>query len=169
MKPLGKPQEKEEATLNPFQPPSASDRLALKSLEKFKTYSKRDLELKFGEPKVAGGATFLAAAVEVTSIAEVRKAFRKFMMAPGRMTARYNIAYFRVHDPLTNKTSEGSKDDGDHGAGKIIRHVLHSKNLKNIAVFLSENSDGSDVGANVSQVMEMAVNSALGKMMESIP
>ena len=111
------------------------------------------------------GSSFAAAVATVSSVEEVRKAYKSFVLS-GRLSSRHNLATYRIYNPTSAKTVEGWEDDGEHGGGRTLRNYLQKRNLTNIAVFLSRGSEGTHLGNRRYQLMEEAVESALCMMKE---
>ena len=117
-----------------------------------------------GKVILEGGSSFTAAVAKVKNIKEARGAYKSFLLAPGRLSARHNIGIYRVTSPETAKTEEDWDDDGEYGSGRVLRNYLHKKNLTNIAVFLSRGTDGTHLGSRRYGLMEEAVESALQRL-----
>ena len=117
-----------------------------------------------GKVILEGGSSFLAAVAKVTTLQDARQAYQAFLLQPGRLAACHNIGIYRVTNPTTSKTEEDWADDGAHGAGRVLKNLLHRKNLTNVALFLSRGSDGLHLGTRRFRLLEEAAESALERL-----
>ena len=128
-----------------MQKPQIGELLHLTAPER-EELSKSSPKLTDGRLQIEGGSSFFASVAKVTSIREVRQAYKKFLLDPRKLSARHNSASYRLYNPETAKTTDGWVDDGEHGAGRLIRNYLQRQNCTNIVVLLSRGLDGAHLG-----------------------
>ena len=117
-----------------------------------------------GKQIFEGGSSFSAAAIHVKNINEAREAYQAFLLKPACLAARHNIGVYRVFSPVTSKTEEEWEDDHDHGAGRVLKDILHKKNITNVALFVRRGTDSTRLGHRRTKCLVEAAISALDKL-----
>lgn len=133
------------------------------------TEEKRDIQhgpmLIHGDTHTLGGHTFTATVAEVTSIQDVRTAYKKLLLTPSLLGAAHNICAYSLYNHETTQSVTGYQDDDEHGAGRFIGSLLKRHNAKNIVMFVTRRYlTSAHLGAERFNIMEDAVNSALSKL-----
>lgn len=146
-----------------FQAPQPRDLLSLNKTER-EELTKSGPKLHFGISYTDKGSSFTASAAKVHSLKEARQAYTAFLLAPGKAAAAHNIGVYRLYNPLSAKTEEAYCDDGDHGAGKLIRNHLMKMNITNTAVFVSSTIGSAYLGSARHRLMMEAVDSAVSQL-----
>lgn len=155
-----------QAIRETFQTPSARELLSLNETERIELLQTCP-KLFHGETLQERGSTFRASVAEIHNRDEARQVYKAFILDADRLTAQHNIGVYRLFNNQTAKTEENYCDDGEHGAGRVIRNHLHRMNKTNIAVFVSRGTDGTHLGNKRYRLMEEAVDSALANLQGS--
>lgn len=108
------------------------------------------------------GSVFQAEAVRVKSTSEVRLSYKRLLTCFDAARASHNVMAYKIGGHL------GWEDDGEHGAGRFLAHLLDSKKADNICVFLTRQYGGERIGAKRFQLMKEAANLAYGSLAEQL-
>jgi putative IMPACT (imprinted ancient) family translation regulator len=108
------------------------------------------------------GSTFLAQAVKVTSIAEVRLAYKKTIMNPALHKASHNILAYNVGGEL------GWIDDGEHSAGRILAGWMNRSNIDNTCFIITRNFGGEHLGTKRFELMREVAKEAHEKLIAAL-
>ncbi len=84
-----------------------------------------------GERQSEKGNSFTGLAVNVTSLADVRRAYKKVLRLPGNASAASVMLAYQLEDGTF-----GHYDDYEHGGGYRIMSGLRFSNIRNMAVFV---------------------------------
>lgn len=97
-----------------------------------------NMDFVLSQPKTKGGSIFVGLAVQVTTLQEVNRAYRKVR----QMYPSYDHAMlaYRIKD------YSGYQDDGEHAAGIKMHALVYSLKKSDIAVFVVRNFGGSHLG-----------------------
>jgi uncharacterized protein YgiM (DUF1202 family) len=118
-----------------------------------------------GDTYTLGGHTFTATVAEVTTIQDIRAAYKKLLLIPSLLGAAHNICAYSLFNHETTNSLTGYQDDGEHGAGRFIGTLLKRHNAKNIVMFVTRRYlTSAHLGAERFNTMEDAVNYALSKL-----
>ena len=122
-------------------------------------------DLKHGDTLTLGGHTFTATAADVSSISDVRLAYKKLLLSPSCMGAAHNSCAYTLYDPYTGKSTTGHQDDGEYGVGRLISTLLCQRNAKDVVVFISRKFlTSAHLGIARFKTIEEAAISALNKL-----
>lgn len=107
-----------------------------------------------------GGSTFYAYAAKVSTIQEVRRAYRKLSTAHPNAT-HIMVAYRYAHN---SKTYSDYHDDGEHGGGRIMMKTMTDANISGAVVFTVRHYGGRHIGYKRFQFIQNCTRSALYKL-----
>ncbi len=77
-----------------------------------------------------GTCRFVARAVQVNSLNDVREMYKALLLYPDNAMATHNIAARKLYSPQGALTTEGHKDDGDHGMRRVVLNTMQKANEK---------------------------------------
>ena len=114
------------------------------------------LKFIYSEPVEEQGSVFTAIAVKVSSVAEVKRAYRRIRQLHSNAT----------HTPMTYdcQKKQGNADDSEYAAGLCIQCVIEFNNVGNRAVFVTRNYGGKRLGAKRFRIIKDATRQVLTKI-----
>ena len=118
------------------------------------------LKLVSGELQKEGGSVFYASALKVSSMQDVRRAYKKTIMQDPRAT--HVILAYRFAQ--NGKTYSDYYDDGEHGGGHKVMELITAGNLNGIAVMTVRHYGGQHLGYRRFKHIQEAAKSALYKL-----
>ncbi len=120
---------------------------------------------KFTEGITAeGGSCFVARALPVQSLNDIRAAYKALLLKPECMAANHNMAAYRLYSTETTKTQDGYCDDGEFGMGRVIRNAMQRADAKNVVVFVTRTYGGQKLGSKRFTLVEQLVENTLAQM-----
>ena len=116
----------------------------------------------FSNHKLERGSTFLAQAFKVSSINDVRRAYKKTIMNPVLHRATHNILAYNVAD------QSGWIDDGEHSAGRILTGWMERKDIKDTCFIITRNFGGDHLGTRRFELMREVASEAHEKLLAAL-
>lgn len=122
-------------------------------------------ELVHGDIFTLQGHSFIGTVAKVTSLNDVRVAYKKLLSKPQFIGAAHNFCAYTLFNPETAQSQTGHQDDNEHGAGRFLSQVLQRRNEKNTVLFVTRRFlASSHLGAARFNTIEEAAISALDKL-----
>lgn len=110
-------------------PPKAAEILRLDTDE---LESVRRAPTVFGASQMQGGSEFISYASKVSSVEEVRVAYRKLRVKYA--DAAHIVSAYRLNPP-NGPFNQEANDDGEHSAGRVLLSLLQEENITEVALF----------------------------------
>ena len=121
------------------------------------------LKLVTGDLRKEGGSIFYSCAVKVSSMQDVRRAYKKAIMQDPRAT-HVILAYRFDHN---GKTYSDYYDDGEHGGGFMVMKLITESQLNGMAVMTVRHYGGQHLGYKRFKHIQEAAKSALYNLHKS--
>lgn len=115
----------------------------------------------FGGSQYIDGSEFISYAAKVTTIEEVRIAYRKLRVKYA--DANHIMSAFRLNPP-NGPYNQEANDDGEHAGGRTILNVLQESQSTNVAVFIIRFYGGRHLGATRFEIIRSLSQAALTKV-----
>ena len=111
-----------------------------------------------------GSSSFVVRAAKADSVNDVRALYKAIMYNPQNMKAHHNSLAYRLYDPNGAKTTDGYCDDGEYGIGRHLRHTLHERNARNVAVFVTRRYGGTHLGPQRFMIVKELTKSVIEQL-----
>lgn len=125
----------------------------------------RELKFTQGSTEVVESSIFVGYAAEVYSPQQVQDFYDALKLKVPDAT---HIACAFLLPGIDLMTSQGSIDDGEHGAGRTLLNLLIKNRSKNRAIFLTRHYGGKHIGAVRFQLMEQVCEAAIIEINKAI-
>lgn len=114
----------------------------------------------FGDSTMLECSEFISYAAKVTSVEQVRVAYRKLRIKYADAT--HIVSAYRL-DPPNGPYNQEATDDGEHGGGRCLLNVLQENQITNMVVFIVRFFGGKHIGAARFDTMRQLARVALVK------
>lgn len=123
----------------------------------------RDLEFTQGLTEEDSNSIFTGYAIDVYSVQQVQNCYDALCLQVPNAT-HISCAYKLPGVDIT--TAQGSIDDGEHGAGRVLLNTLFKAKVSNKAIFVTRHYGGQHIGALRFQLIDKAAQSALNTLLK---
>lgn len=114
------------------------------------------------QPTYSKNSTFVGLAVTVKSVDQVKSAYKAVMQRFPYMD--HVMMAYQFKNSEEERVRFGSCDDNEYGAGRVLAAHLHTKKVKNIAVFVVRQYGGLNLGQDRFRLIEQAAQEAIDKL-----
>ena len=114
------------------------------------------LPSQFSQVCIEKGSSFVAEAIKVRSVQQVRLAYKRALLDPTRTKATHNILAYKIGDDIS------WIDDGEYGAGRSLSTWMTKEKLDNWALIITRQYGGIHLGTRRYDIMRDMAREAVG-------